>query len=89
MMDLDKSPKHGEKMLAQRIDDSTVLLSLDNGEYYALDEIGSRIWGLCDGTHSVSDIIESICAEYDAPPETIKVDVLELLEELVGEKILV
>lgn len=89
MVGLEQTPKHSERVLVRQVDDTMVLLSLDDGQYYALDEIGGRVWELCDGTRSVSNVIQIICAEYDAPPETVKADVLELLQDLAGEKILV
>jgi hypothetical protein len=75
--------------LTQQVSGTVVLLNPDNGEYYALDEVGSRIWELCDGTCRVADVVSVICGEYDAPPETIEADVLELVEDLIREKLLV
>lgn len=89
MVGLEHIPKRSDTILVQEVDGTTVLLSVEDGEYYALDDIGSRVWELCDGSRSVSTIIELICAEYDAPPETIRADVLDLLGELTVEKILV
>lgn len=89
MMALAHIPKHSEKILVQEVNGTVVLLSSESGEYFALDEVGGRVWELCDGLRSVSDIINVVCAEYDAPPETIQADVLELLGELTSEKILV
>jgi hypothetical protein len=63
----------------------TVLLNLDDGQYYALDDVGGRIWELSDGTRTVGQIAEALCAEYDAPLAEIQTDVLELLQDLVGE----
>lgn len=88
-MELDQTPNHGEKIIAQQVNGTVVLLSLDHGEYYALNEIGGRVWELCDGTRNVANVIKIICDEYDAPPDTIKADVLELLGDLASEKILV
>jgi hypothetical protein len=59
--------------LTQQVSGTVVLLDPDNGEYYALDEVGSRIWELCD----------------DAPAETVEADVLELVEDLIREKLVV
>lgn len=59
-----------------------ILLHLDSGEYFALDEISARIWHLCDGAHSVEEIVAAICGEYDAPEATVHADVVEVLQEL-------
>jgi len=63
-------------------DEELVLLDPDNGHYYTLDEVGTRIWELCDGGRSIAEIAGALDEEFDAPPETIRADLLELLEEL-------
>ena len=80
-------PRRNEQVLGQRMDDTFVLLKPSDGNYYALDEVGSRVWELCDGRRSVADVAATICSEYDAPAETIRADVLELLEDLAGESL--
>ena len=47
------------------------------------------MWDLCDGSRSVAQLVAVICQEYEAPAETIEVDVLELLTDLVHEKLVV
>ena len=36
------------------------LLKAPNEMKFRIDEIGSYIWGLCDGTHLMSDILEAL-----------------------------
>ena len=59
--------KPAERTLTQQVSGTVVLLNPDNGEYYALDEVGSRVWELCDGVRSLADVVSVICGEYDAP----------------------
>jgi len=73
-------------VLVQEADADAVLLDVDTGSYFALNEVGGRVWSLCDG-RTVSDIIDAICAEFDAPLEMIRADVLELLGALADEKL--
>jgi coenzyme PQQ biosynthesis protein PqqD len=77
-----------ERVLVQRAADQWILLDVENGQYYALDELSGRIWELCDGSHSVSAMVEAICRDYDAPPETVEQDVLAFLGEMAEEKLL-
>lgn len=81
--------KHSERALIQRAESTLVLLDLDTGEYYALNEVGGRVWELCDGVRSVSEVMATIRDEYEAPAETIEADVLEVLGELTDEGLLV
>lgn len=82
-------PRQRERVLAQQTDDSVVLLDVDGGTYFTLNEVGSRVWALCDGNHKVSQIVEILTEEYDAPPGEIESDVKELLAELADEKLVV
>ncbi len=65
-----------------------MLLNVRSGEYYTLDELGGRIWDLCDGIHSAGEIASLLAADYDAPAATIESDVLELVAELRREAML-
>jgi hypothetical protein len=81
--------RHRERVLMQRAGDSLVLLDVDGGEYFALDEVSGRVWDLCDGTRDVDTVIAAVSAEYDAPVETIRADVQEFLQEMIDESLLV
>ncbi len=89
MIGLDSHPSRREGILTQRASDTQLLLDLGSGEYYALDDVGTRVWELCDGARRVADIVAVISQEYDAPAAVIQADVLELLDELAHEKLVV
>jgi hypothetical protein len=73
-----------DRVMMQQVDGDAVLLDIDSGEYFSLNEVGSRVWELCDGTRSVAAIADALCAEYDVPRQTAVGDACELLEGLVG-----
>lgn len=70
-------------MIAQENSGALVLFNMDDGQYYSLNEIGNRIWELCDGSRTVGQVVAILCEEYDSPAEIVNSDALELLEELV------
>ena len=76
-------------VLAQEAHGQTVLLRLEDGGYYALDEVGAMIWELCDGSRAVAEIVAILCAEFDAPEPTVREDVLEFIGDLRRERLLV
>jgi Coenzyme PQQ synthesis protein D (PqqD) len=86
-MELENRLVRGEKILAKAGPDSdtVILLNPEDGQYYTLEGVGARIWDLCDGKRSVSDVISAISEEYDAPPATVQADVIELLGDLEKE----
>ena len=45
------------------------------------DEVSLDILRLCDGKHSVSEILEELAVQYEAPPAEIAADVEAFLQE--------
>lgn len=86
---LASQPRHRADVLAQRAADTVVVLDPENGEYYALDEIGARLWDLCDGTRDLAAMVRVLCAEYDAPPRAVEADVLEFFADLGRARLVV
>lgn len=80
-------PQRKERILKQEAAGTVVLLNVDGGQYYALDEVGGRIWDLCDGSRTVAEIVAVLSGEYEAPTETIERDLRELLTDLANEKL--
>jgi hypothetical protein len=89
MVALESFLRRGERVLVKHIADACVLLHLETGQYYALNDVGGEVWALCDGGHSVAGIISIISQAYDAPREVIEADVLEILQEFVNEQLAV
>jgi Coenzyme PQQ synthesis protein D (PqqD) len=84
-MSLTTRPERKPHILKQEAAGTVVLLNLDDGRYFALDEVGGRVWDLCDGRRTVSQIAAIIGGECDAPAETIERDLAELMSDLANE----
>jgi coenzyme PQQ biosynthesis protein PqqD len=82
------NPRQRDGVLAQEAQGQTVLLRLDDGSYYALDQVGARVWELCDGHRSIDEIVAVMRDEFAAPATQIAADVLEFLGELREERLL-
>lgn len=82
----DSRPLRQVQVLMQETAGEALLLHLDSGQYYSLDEVGGRIWSLCDGSRTVREIATWLAEEYDQSPDVIEADVLELLQELADEQ---
>lgn len=85
MIATDSRPCRNEQILVKRGAKESILLNPRTGEYYTLEEVGGRVWELCDGTRMVSEIISTIGEEFDAPIETVAADVTDLLQDLTNE----
>lgn len=81
-------PRHAEGVLERKGASELILLDPESGFYYTLDEVGGRIWELCDGKRPQEEIAGVLAGEYDAPRETIAADVAELVEDLARENLI-
>jgi coenzyme PQQ biosynthesis protein PqqD len=88
-MNLQSYPQRNEQVIAQKASNDFLLFNINDGNYYSLNEVGCRIWELCDGKHSIAELIDILATEYDAPAETVAKDVLELLQTLQNGKLIV
>jgi hypothetical protein len=73
-----------DRVMVQQVEGQAVLLDIASGEYFSLNEVGGRVWELCDGTRTVAEVVDAICTEYDVPPTTAMSDAGALLESLAG-----
>lgn len=78
-----------DKQVSTSISDETVILQFDSGEYYSLNEVGSFIWNLLqEHPHSLTQIIEAVCSNFDIDAANCDSDVQELLQDLENEKLI-
>jgi hypothetical protein len=81
-------PRRRARVLVEQVEDQTVLLDLDSGMYFTLNDVGARVWELCDGTCDIDGIAGAIAAEFDAGIEIVRADVAELVGELEAANLL-
>jgi hypothetical protein len=80
-------PHANPSVIFQKLDDGAVLFAPESEIYFGLNSVGVAIWEfLPPVSHSVDDLCARVGALYpDAPPDTIRSDVGELLDQLVNE----
>lgn len=59
-----------------------MLMSIARGRYVGLDDIGSDIWRRLQEPQMVGSLCASLAQDYDADPEIIEREVIELLGKL-------
>ncbi len=68
---------------AREFDGEMVLLNLEKGEYFGLDELGARLWRGLEMGKSVSEIALQIAPDHDVEPDRLLTDLVALTDELV------
>ena len=70
------------------LDGRVVLLSIENGEYYNMEEVGSRIWALLETPLTVAALVERLLEEFDVERERCEREALAFLEQLRKDRLL-
>jgi hypothetical protein len=87
--DIGRRVRPAANVLFRQLGGEAVLLSLASGSYYGLNEVGARIWTLIAGGSDLAGVLAVLEAEYAAPVERLRSDLLEIVEELLGSGLLV
>lgn len=88
IVNADYCPKRKGDVIAQQGANAMLLLNMGDGSYYSLNEVGGRIWELCDGTHTLVQLVSTLSVEYDVPPATLETDIAELLDGLRSKNLI-
>ena len=59
-----------------------VLLHLDSGLYFGLDNVGTRIWQLVQTPMKVAEILETVNREFSTPTRDVSEEIVSFLEDL-------
>lgn len=76
-------------LLFSDMDGETVMMSIQNGEYYGLDEVGSRIWQLLEKPESAETLTEKLIEDYEVTRENCLSDVMEFLNILAEKHLII
>jgi hypothetical protein len=70
------------RQVSTQLGSETVILGVERGQYFSLNEVGARIWELIQEPSSVEAICADLLGQYEVERATLEGDVLEILEAL-------
>jgi hypothetical protein len=71
------------RQVAADLGEEIILLHLENGNYYGLENVGARIWRLLEKPTKVREIERILLEEYDIEPDRCHEEVSQLLSDLI------
>lgn len=77
-----------EQVLFRDLAGEAVLLELDSGRYYGLNESGTRMWSLVVRHGRIDTALQDLLHEYDVSPERLEKELLLFVETLASRKLL-
>jgi hypothetical protein len=80
--------QRSNKLVSSNMDGETVMMSIENGEYFGLNPVGSRMWELIENPIEVDALIELLLDEFDVSREQCEIETMEFLNHLLDKKLL-
>ena len=74
-------------LLVAPVHDETVMMDIESGHYYGLDDIGSEIWRRLEAPRTFGELVDSLAADYEADRAVIAEDVRRLLSQMAEHKV--
>lgn len=87
-MDLHLIPVPNQDFSVREIGEETVFLAESGDQVLSLNEMGTYIWQQMDGNHSLRDILDIICHEYEVEGPQARQDLQLFVEQLLNEKLI-
>ena len=84
-MEVNSRPMHIPDLVWRTMDDEMVIIRPGDGAIRVLNTVGAFIWNEMDGIHTIDDLVERVCAEYEVEAEEARSDLVEFLQDLVTE----
>jgi len=78
-----------DDVLISNLQEESVILNLDSERYYGLDDVGTRFLSVLNTADSIEAAYEMLRGEYDVDAQNLRQDLLELVDDLVGQGILI
>ncbi|MDI6734753.1 MAG: PqqD family protein [bacterium] len=81
-------PIKKNKLAERIIDGEAFVLAMEDSKFHTLNEVGSRIFELCDGKNSTERIVDIIYSEYEGDKDGIQRDVLSFIQHLESKNLI-
>ena len=69
--------------LYQELDSESVILNMQSGLYYSLNEVGTYIWAMLVEERTLEEIIANIVTEFEVTVDQAQRDLFKLIQELL------
>ena len=69
-------------VLLAKVDAEVVMMSVEQGQYFGLDDIGTDVWQRIEAPCSFAELVDALHRDYEADRATIAADLGALLRQM-------
>jgi hypothetical protein len=77
-----------QDVLDTEIDDQTVMMDIEQGSYFGLNETATRIWAMLAEPMVIGDLCDRLTEQFDVPREQCEQQVVAFLGSLLDRGLL-
>ena len=88
MLDLRQIPIPSQDFCVRQVGEELVFLAQSGDQFISLNPVGTFIWQQMDGVHSLQDILDILCDEYDVETKDALADLHEFVTQLQAQGLL-
>ena len=70
-------------VLDTEIDNQTVMMDIEQGSYFGLNQTGTRIWALLAEPMVIGDLCDQLTTQFDVPREQCEQEVFDFLGSML------
>ena len=82
---LDSTVTVGANAVFRDLDGEAVILDLESGTYFGLNDVGTRMWQLMEQHGSPRAALDELREEFDVASDILERDLIALAAELAGK----
>lgn len=88
-MDKNSILQRAENVTFEVVADEAILIDINTGTYFSLNEVGTEFWEMLDGTQTIEQHATVIANKYEVETSMVVADLLELAEEMAKDSLIV
>ncbi len=69
-------------VMFRQLSGESILLNLNNEQYFGLDDVGTRMWLSLTQSGSIEEAYQSLLGEYEVDAQELRRDLTELVQNL-------
>jgi hypothetical protein len=77
------------EVVSETIDGEVIIINLDSGTYYSLNDLSAAVWTYIEQGASVNQIVGKLSAVYAANANLIATELPQFVEQLLAENLIV
>lgn len=80
--------QRAEKVTFEVVADEAILIDINTGTYFSLNEVGTEFWEMLDGVQTIAQHASTIAAKYEVETSMVVDDLLELANEMAKDALI-